>query len=65
MVINGYGVLEAENGQWGAISSAIAARDQFADYLRETEPELNTNPRVDKRCFAADDDKNLRDIPLG
>ena len=54
------------SGQWSAKSSAIAARDQFSDYLRETESELNTNPRaLDKYCFAADDGKNLRDIPAG
>ena len=38
----------------------------ISDYLRETASELTTNPRaIDQFCFAADDDKNPRDIPAG
>lgn len=59
-------VLGAENGHWDAIASGIAARDQFTDFIWETEHVLNGDPKaIDQFCYAAYDSKNPRDIPAG
>ena len=65
-MINGYNVLGSENGHWDAIASGIAARDLFADFIRETEHVLKGELKAtDQFCYAADDSKNLRDVPAG